>query len=235
MKTLRNVFLVFLGIIFILFASMVIYYVYFDFVNEKKLVNELNYISNNFDKEIVDERLNKYVTNGDYKVIEKVVKDYWKYLVSVKNDYDNLFDDELIDIIYFSTFDSDAKKFENTINKLMLVNSSLDNLSESLNNLDLYDKINQYKLDDYFITHYKELIFDVEAKCNKIINDINIDKEIIETYYAYYIFLRNNSDFWYLENGYIYFDNEDLGKQYDLLLNNIYSFGLYDDNGENKI
>ena len=44
MKTLRNVFLVFLGIIFILFASMVIYYVYFDFVNEKKLVNELNYI-----------------------------------------------------------------------------------------------------------------------------------------------------------------------------------------------
>lgn len=235
MKTLRNIFLVFLGIIFSLFASMVIYYVYFDFVNEKKLVNELNYISNNFDKEIVDERLNKYVTNGDYKVIEKVVKDYWKYLVSVKNDYDNLFDDELIDIIYFSTFDSDAKKFENTINKLMLVNSSLDNLSESLNNLDLYDKINQYKLDDYFITHYKKLIFDVEAKCNKIINDISIDKEIIETYYAYYNFLRNNSDSWYLENGYIYFDNEDLGKQYDLLLNNIYSFGLYDDNGENKI
>ena len=46
----------------------------------------------------------------------------------------------------------------------MVVNSSLDNLSESLNNLDLYDKINQYKLDDYFITHYKELIFDIEAE-----------------------------------------------------------------------
>ena len=115
MKTLKKILIGAVIAIVIGFVSLVIYYIYQDSLNEKKLSNEFDEIDNlltnsDIHNDLIDIKLNETVSNGDYKIVEEVVKNYLKEVIDVLRDFDKTYnDDKFLKIINFEYFDENYK------------------------------------------------------------------------------------------------------------------------------
>ena len=157
MKTLKKI-LIGAGIAIVVgFISLVIYYIYQDNLNEKKLSNEFDEIDNlltnsDIHNDLIDVKLNEVVSNGDYKIVEEVVKNYLKEVIDVLRDFDKTYnDDKFLKIINFEYFDENYKYINDNINYLENVKLKTQNFKDSFYLLfdedNINNRIKEYKLD----------------------------------------------------------------------------------------
>lgn len=228
-KALKIILFIALFIVIII-SSLVIW----DLIQENKLNEELEYISELTNAEKIDVEeiykvLNRTITKGDYKEVEKSFKNY------LKDNFDNtlkiaeiLNDENLVNILTAENYKNDGKDFlkskqyiEDTKNKLTeYKNTYLEFFTEEKAMSYIEDK----NLDEYYIELYKEEYVgdiehengteEVEKSLNEILDMLNIYEEVINM-------LSSNKDKWKIVGENIVFDNSELSNKYDELINKI--------------
>lgn len=228
-KALKIILFIALFIVIII-SSLVIW----DLIQENKLNEELVYISEltnakEIDIEEIYDVLNRTITKGDYKEVEKSFKNY------LKDNFDNtlkiaeiLNDENLVNILTAENYKNDGKDFlkskqyiEDTKNKLTeYKNTYLEFFTEEKAMSYIEDK----KLDEYYIELYKEEYVgdierengteEVEKSLNEILDMLNIYEEVINM-------LSNNQNAWEIVGENIVFDDTELSNKYDELINKL--------------
>lgn len=243
MKTLRKI-LIGVGIALIVgFMSLVIYYIYQDSLNEKKLSNEFDEIdslltNSDIHNDLIDIKLNETVSNGDYKIVEEVVKNYLKEVIDVLRDFDKTYnDDKFLKIINFEYFDENYKYINDNINYLENVKLKTQNFKDSFYLLfdedNINNRIKEYKLDSYYIDYYKNIMTGLSDYQQDIDNDLKYVIDVIDGFINYYSFLNDNSSHWIYDGNYIIFDNDSLTNEYNRLIKVIENIGY--NNQENVV
>lgn len=236
-------------IIVLIGVSSIGYLVFAGLENEALLdkeFEELDYLINNYDLDNnnIDRKLNSYVTEDDYLVVERAIKNYWKEVVKNCRRLDDIYENyELYLVLSFSNFYIDAPNFTSSLN---IIDASIANLEEVKNNLlYLYDKdtiisyIENYNLDQYFIDYYKDLMIDEEVlktSIKEIENSINYSTSALQIYDELFLLLQKNQHLWYLgDDGYIYFDDDNLLNEYNRLIYLIENIDFSNTNIEQNI
>ncbi len=228
-KTLKIILLIALFIVIII-SSLVIW----DLIQENKLNEELEYISELTNAEKIDVEeiykvLNRTITKGDYEEVEKSFKNY------LKDNFDNtlkiadiLNDENLINILTVENYLNDGKDF---IKSKQYIEDTKNNLTEYKNvYLEFFTEekamsyINDKNLDKYYIELYREeyvgdIEYDngteeVEKSLNEILDMLNIYEEVINM-------LSNNQNAWEIVGKNIVFDDTELSNKYDELINKL--------------
>ena len=228
-KALKIILFIALFIVIII-SSLIIW----DLIQENKLNKELVYISEITDAEEIDieeiyKVLNRTITKGDYKEVEKSFKNY------LKDNFDNtlkiadiLNDENLINILTVENYLNDGKDF---IKSKQYIEDTKNNLTEYKNvYLEFFTEekamsyINDKNLDKYYIELYKkEYVGDIEhdngtEEVEKSLNEI---LEILNTYEEIINMLSNNQEEWTIEGSYIVFTSDELSNKYDELINKL--------------
>lgn len=228
-KALKIILFIALFIVIII-SSLVIW----DLIQENKLNEELEYISELTNAEKIDveeiyDVLNRTITKGDYKEVEKSFKNY------LKDNFDNtlkiaeiLNDENLVNILTAENYKNDGQDFlkskqyiEDTKNKLTeYKNTYLEFFTEEKAMSYIEDK----NLDEYYIELYKEEYVgdiehengteEVEKSLNEILDMLNIYEEVINM-------LSNNQNAWEIVGENIVFDDTELSNKYDELINKL--------------
>ena len=228
-KTLKIILLIALFIVIII-SSLVIW----DLIQENKLNEELEYISELTNAEKIDVEeiykvLNRTITKGDYEEVEKSFKNY------LKDNFDNtlkiadiLNDENLINILTVENYLNDGKDF---IKSKQYIEDTKNNLTEYKNvYLEFFTEekamsyIKDKNLDEYYIELYREeyvgdIEYDngteeVEKSLNEILDMLNIYEEVINM-------LSNNQNAWEIVGKNIVFDDTELSNKYDELINKL--------------
>ena len=223
-------------ILFIILLAVILVgtFVIWDLIQEKKLNEELLYINeltnaDDIDVDTIYEVLNRVVTKGDYKEVEKSFKNY------LKDNFDNtlkianiLNDENLINILTVENYLNDGKDF---IKSKQYIEDTKNNLTEYKNvYLEFFTEekamsyIKDKNLDEYYIELYREeyvgdIEYDngteeVEKSLNEILDMLNIYEEVINM-------LSNNQNAWEIVGENIVFDNSELSNKYDELINKL--------------
>ncbi len=228
-KALKIILFIALFIVIII-SSLIIW----DLIQENKLNKELVYISEITDAEEIDieeiyKVLNRTITKGDYKEVEKSFKNY------LKDNFDNtlkiadiLNDENLVNILTIENYLKDGKDF---IKSKQYINDTKNKLNEYKNTyLEFFTEekamsyINDKNLDKYYIELYKkEYVGDIEhdngtEEVEKSLNEI---LEILNTYEEIINMLSNNQEEWTIEGSYIVFNRDELSNKYDELINKL--------------
>lgn len=228
-KALKIILFIALFIVIII-SSLIIW----DLIQENKLNKELVYISEITDAEEIDieeiyKVLNRTITKGDYKEVEKSFKNY------LKDNFDNtlkiadiLNDENLVNILTIENYLKDGKDF---IKSKQYINDTKNKLNEYKNTyLEFFTEekamsyINDKNLDKYYIELYKkEYVGDIEhdngtEEVEKSLNEI---LEILNTYEEIINMLSNNQEEWTIEGSYIVFTSDELSNKYDELINKL--------------
>lgn len=228
-KALKIILFIALFIVIII-SSLIIW----DLIQENKLNEELEYISELTNAEKIDVEeiykvLNRTITKGDYKEVEKSFKNY------LKDNFDNtlkiadiLNDENLVNILTIENYLKDGKDF---IKSKQYINDTKNKLNEYKNTyLEFFTEekamsyINDKNLDKYYIELYKkEYVGDiehdngteeVEKSLNEILDMLNIYEEVINI-------LSNNQNAWEIVGENIVFDDTELSNKYDELINKL--------------
>lgn len=219
-----------IALFIIIISSLVVW----DLIQENKLNEELVYISEltnakEIDIEEIYRVLNRTITKGDYKEVEKSFKNY------LKDNFDNtlkiadiLNDENLINILTVENYLNDGKDF---IKSKQYINDTKNKLNEYKNTyLEFFTEekamsyINNKNLDKYYIELYKkEYVGDIEhdngtEEVEKSLNEI---LEILNTYEEIINMLSNNQEEWTIEGSYIVFTSDELSNKYDELINKL--------------
>lgn len=228
-KALKIILFIALFIVIII-SSLIIW----DLIQENKLNKELEYISELTNAEKIDVEeiykvLNRTITKGDYKEVEKSFKNY------LKDNFDNtlkiadiLNDENLVNILTIENYLKDGKDF---IKSKQYINDTKNKLNEYKNTyLEFFTEekamsyINDKNLDKYYIELYKkEYVGDIEhdngtEEVEKSLNEI---LEILNTYEEIINMLSNNQEEWTIEGSYIVFNRDELSNKYDELINKL--------------
>lgn len=228
-KALKIILFIALFIVIII-SSLIIW----DLIQENKLNEELEYISELTNAEEIDieeiyKVLNRTITKGDYKEVEKSFKNY------LKDNFDNtlkiadiLNDENLVNILTIENYLKDGKDF---IKSKQYINDTKNKLNEYKNTyLEFFTEekamsyINDKNLDKYYIELYKkEYVGDIEhdngtEEVEKSLNEI---LEILNTYEEIINMLSNNQEEWTIEGSYIVFNRDELSNKYDELINKL--------------
>ena len=217
---------------FLIFIFMVVYFVYDGLKIEGKLdaeFSEIEYIINNdgLSNNSLDIKLNNYVAEGDYLYVEKAIKQYFKDLLAECRRLEDVYNNtQLNTVLYLYNFDSDAPHFENS---QKIINDTRTNLEDIKGRLSHYFDINTilsyidaYELDWYYIDYYKEMMLDEEIineNREEVENSIDNSIIMLNTYTDFFTFLSDNSDYWTMDEDYIYFDTDELLEEYNYYLN----------------
>ena len=132
----------------------------------KQLKNEIDSIDNIIENEgifsnNIDKKLKNNVTSGDFVVVEKAVKNYFKDFVDETRKLINIYSDESVENLFtIDNFKEDGKDFVETLVTLRTLENKVDNINETLEKLFSYDKIMTYidSADSYYKDYYKELM-----------------------------------------------------------------------------
>lgn len=221
----------YMGIILIGFVlSLIIINSSLDLYNKAKLRKEIASINDilnadNFDEEKLDKKLNKLVTENDYRKVEASYKDYLKDNVELLNEIDEFFiNDETDEILSIDNIKLDGKDFK--VSKATLKDSTKDltKLKEKYDNSFKEEHVLSYikdkKLKDRYNSFYKKEVIDNLTKTkiekevskgleNKLKEYSKIDKILN--------FLIDHKDNYIVKDGNIVFDEENLLLEYNKL------------------
>ena len=219
--------LISIGVVFVVFASVIGYFVYKDLKQEEVLKKEIIDLSN---KDLLQDNFNVSVkTTGDYAYVENAIKKFYKELSdSVKKLNYSLNDDELINILSIDNLQSDRPKF---IKSHSLLDNAKKQSTEALDKISLlcdeeYIKnlLDKDKVSDYYMNFYRQLMYtesdlkyfkETKESMEELSTNINLFLDKVDEILG---MLEKNNDSWFIENGQIYFSSGTLVDEY----NNLY-------------
>lgn len=191
------------------------------------LEDEIWTIENEMSDEYVDEyflneRFNTIVSDGNYKDVEKAIKSYLKeYYNTYKNIRTVYENDKITSILSYENMLMDCPNFETSIPYTEKVINKLNELKETeekLYNRDYYMNFYEGK-DSFYKEYYEEQIKDylgnqksIKEDMEEVIKIIALEKEIL-------VFLKDNQNSWSLQNKNIYFTDQNVEREYYLLIN----------------
>lgn len=223
-----------IGVIVLLIAGVFAYSVISDLMQEKKLIEERNEISEMVNAENIEidkiyEKLNQTVTKGDYAEVEKAFKSL------LKDNFDNtiklteVFEDEtLTNILTVENYKEDGKDFVETKRYIATTKEELQNCKSTYLEFFTEEKamsyINNKGLDSYYIDLYKdEFVKDIESEKTDTTVEDSVDDiiAILDVYEEVIDFLVENQASWEIDGENIVFANDELSEQYNQLLNKL--------------
>lgn len=180
----------------------------------------------------VDNYNTKLRTTGDYRVVEKSIKEYLnEYSTCMKNILDVVQDKKIKNILSYSNYEKDGKKFKKSLkyikNQKDKFNENYDKLNKLLDTDNIKNNILDVELDPYYVSLYEKLILSDE-----MIKEFEESKDILDKSYNSFSNVLNTSedvlnflvlysDSWELEDGEIKFANNDLYTNYVNLVNKV--------------
>ncbi|MBQ6494382.1 MAG: hypothetical protein IJI49_00080 [Bacilli bacterium] len=227
-RIIKRIFIT-LGIILVIFAGIIIYFVANDFKQEDILKQELiNYSNMNLAS---DDYTIFVKTKGDYAYIEEAVKKFYKELsdnVKIINYY--MSDEELKDVLSPERLVAERPDFIKSYAVIQKdrtnVTKALEKISKLCEEETVKNLIDKEKVDKYYYDLYKELMLtkkDIEdlketkEEMEKLSKNLNVffDKvvEILDL-------LKNNDSSWEYHDNQLYFYTDELVNKYN---------GLYKD------
>lgn len=225
--------LIFIGIILVIFIGVVGYLIVKDLEQEDILKKEIVNLSN---KDLVTDNYDIEVkTTGDYAYIEEAIKTYYKKLadsVKVINNYLN--DKDLINILSATNLESDRPKFENSYKILSETrdksNQAMETIIDLCSEETIKELIDKKKIDSYSYDLYLELMYteddlkDLEkTKTEMQVVSDNLNK-FLDKVEAMIKMLEANSDYWFIDEGQLYFEKDSLVTEYNNLYNDLNDF-----------
>ena len=220
-------------IIIVIAIGVIGYFVISDMGQEDKLKTELTEINDlanadSIDINAVNERLDRTITTGDYAVVEKAFKSY------LRDSFDNsiqiadiLNDDKITTLLTAENYREDGKNFTESKNYITTTRTTLEECKQKYTEYLTKDKamsyINDKGLDSYYVDLYEEeFVGDmdstkdttVEDSIEEIISLLNTSEEILNL-------LSENQTSWTLDGDNIVFSDENIGSQYDTLINSL--------------
>ena len=220
-------------IILIIFVGIIGYLVVKDLEQEDILKKEIVNLAN---KDLVTDNYDIEVkTTGDYAYIEEAIKTYYKNLSdSVKTINNYLNDEDLINILSATNLENDGPKFENSYKILSETreqsNLAMQTIIDLCSEDTIKDLIDKKKIDDYSYDLYLELMYtedDLEdfaktkAEMQTVSNNLNTFLDKVE---AMIKMLESNSDYWFIDEGQLYFEKDSLVTEYNNLYNDLNDF-----------
>ena len=224
--------LIIIGIIVAIVVVLITTLIIKDLNQEEKLRQELNEIDSlinfdEFDYDVVNERLGKTISSGDYLVVEKAAKKYLKDTIDTTLNYVNIVTNEKFsNILTTENYQEDGPDFINTKLYIKDTKQQIENnknaILKQFDNETVLSYVENKNLDSYYIDFYKSLAFSSEAEITKnkqeiedsindVINTLNVYDEVID-------FLIANKNDWTIDGEYIVFSNEEIHEQYNQLL-----------------
>ncbi len=194
-----------------------------------KLEREINELSK---LDITKDSFNrKYVTSGDYKKVEKAIKDYLNdYSTTLKNINDIIDGDKFSSLLSYENLSTDKSFRESIIyvNRVSSqINTYLDKLVVMCSESNIRDNISKYNLDEYYVNLYNKYMLDQE-----LLGKFKLSSDYIEQYRQrinnkvsacneIFLFLNNNINNIKFEEGQLKFNSEQLINQYNEYINKI--------------
>lgn len=191
------------------------------------LEDEIWTIENEMSDEYVDEyflneRFNTIVSDGNYKDVEKAIKNYLKeYYNTYKSIRTVSENDKITSILSYENMLMDGPNFDTSIPYTEKVINKLNELKETeekLYNRDYYMNFYEGK-DSFYKEYYEEQIKDYLGNQKSIKEDMEEVIKIIELEKEILVFLKDNQSSWSLQNQNIYFTDQNVEREYYLLIN----------------
>ena len=170
-------------------------------------------------------------TTGNYRVVEKLIKDYYLNIRSDIVDIEEIVkDDKLLSILSYKSYEEDMS-MDNSINyvseKQNIFNEKIADLNKLLSDDYISSNINNNCSDEYFIKLYNKKMNSKKNKSN--ISDIiglvkktdNGISHLLNSTLDVLNFLKREKDNWVLEDGEIKFQTNDLYNEYMILLEKV--------------
>lgn len=219
----------FVIIVWLILAGMVSFggFILINVNYQVTLEDEIWTIENEMSDEYVDEyflneRFNTIVSDGNYKDVEKAIKTYLKeYYNTYKSIRTISENDKITSILSYENMLMDGPNFETSIPYAEKVINKLNELKETeekLYNRDYYMNFYEGK-DSFYKEYYEEQIKDylgnqksIKEDMEEVIKIITLEKEIL-------VFLKDNQNSWSLQNKNIYFTDQNVEREYYLLIN----------------
>ena len=232
MKKGLKVFIIVIGILFVLFCGLVVY-VAIDTSKQEELLDEE--ISELFRVDLTVDSINdEIVTKDEYGIVERTIKDYFiDYSDNCKRFIDAIERFDFDDMFSADTFSEDGPDFVVSKGKLSSLSSDvsecLDNLVNMSNEEYIMGLINDKNIDEYYVDLYKGYMIGEDGYFDEYISDdledmINIRDDIdlfLEDCFAIYDFMSLNRNYWYIEEDIVYFSTNSLVNEYNALLNKV--------------
>ena len=226
--------LIVLLIIIVIALIGVGYFVFTDMQQEEKLKIELTELSDlanaeSIDMDVINERLDRIVTTGDYAEVEDAFKSY------LRDNFDNsiqiaeiLNDEKITTLLTVENYQEDGKDFIDSKEYINNTRTTLEDCktkyTEFLTEEKAMSYINDKGLDSYYTDLYKdEFIGDmssatqdttVQDSIDEVIGILNTTEEVLNL-------LSENQDSWKIDGENISFNSESLSNQYDELINSL--------------
>ena len=220
-------------IIIVIAIGVIGYFVISYMGQEDKLkteLTEINDLSNvdSIDINAINERLDRTITTGDYAVVEKAFKSY------LRDSFDNsiqiadiLNDNKITTLLTAENYRKDGKDFTESKNYIITTRTTLEECKQKYTEYLTKDKAMSYikdkGLDSYYVDLYEEeFVGDmdstndttVEDSIEEIISLLNTSEKILNL-------LSENQSSWTLDGDNIVFSDENIGSQYDILINSL--------------
>ena len=210
------------------------YFVYTDLQQEEKLKTELTELSElsnaqNIDINEINNRLNRIVTKGDYATVEEAFKTYLRENFDNSLQIANILNDEKITtLLTVENYQGDGKDFKNSKEYITTTKTTLEDCKnkyiEFLTEEKAMSYINDKGLDSYYTDLYKEeFVGDMSSASQDTTVQDSIDEilELLNTSEKILNLLSENQNSWEIDGENIVFNNENLSKQYDELINSL--------------
>ena len=226
--------LIVLLIIIVIALIGVGYFVFTDMQQEEKLKIELTELSDlanaeSIDMDVINERLDRIVTTGDYAEVEDAFKSY------LRDNFDNsiqiaeiLNDEKITTLLTVENYQEDGKDFIDSKEYINNTRTTLEDCktkyTEFLTEEKAMSYINDKGLDSYYTDLYKdEFIGDmssasqdttVQNSIDEVITILNTSEEVLNL-------LSENQNSWEIDGENISFNSESLSNQYDELVKSL--------------
>lgn len=203
------------------------YFLYSDLRQEELLKDEIEaYMELDFVK---DDYTVDVKTKGDYALVEKAIKTYFKEMSDIVKEVSKLEnDDEFINILTPDNFKKDGPNFANTLKKIADVRSSIqeniDKFATMCSEEYMLSLIEKYEdLDSYYVDLYKDLMYtnddlkEIQDTKNEMIELKDNFNVFLDDCESIILFLKNNNGKWMVQGNSIVFDSDALLEKYNLL------------------
>lgn len=193
--------IIILVVIAIIVIGVSLFLAYKDIDARNQLIAQINALNEN--------NLNTEVTlEGDYGVIEKVVKEdyktYYESINKLRENYDKLSN---LAVLNIENFENDGPEFTASLETLNTIKTENENMLAALNNLaddvKIEEKLAANNLTGENKSLYREII--TELKLKEGVANIKESDTKFSTYLASLIdvltYLKDNKNEWFIENG----------------------------------
>ena len=218
----------------IAFWSIVGYVMFYIVRNEIKLESEFSKIeyvieTKGVDDSSLDEMLNNYVTNSDYLIVEKAVKNYLKDLIKELKDLREIMRSEkLFDLMSIENFKNDGKEFDESLKYIEDTIKKVESIKGNITDLNTKETVEKYldkDVNEYFKEYYFEYIReDNDETFTELNQGLDSYLNFLNEYKMFFEFLVNNKESWYIQNGQLYFEDETLLDEYNKFFANLNNY-----------